>query len=798
MGALEPIYNLLSVGPGIFIYHLLILLTFEAVAGIALIEYRHTRNPDQLRILRAFLALLLLRIPLLVGGPLGEALLAPLLYALEVASLTLMAWAFLTPLIGGRAGKILLFGNLAMAAVVAIGFFPSWQQMQRAVPFFEYAAFWQQPLWDLWATLIPLAAASFLLIHRRRLGYTLPAYSFLLITGGNGLILFDQVGAGRLINLFAYPLLAVAVYRAALQDLWAYREELETLSGESLRQTQELLSLVEIARTIGESLDLDTILRQAVESIAHALDADQAVIFLIEGKDSLRLAARYAPLSPRVESGPATAIAIGEHPALAHAIRHQRQLLLNQATHHPQLRSLYMMLGSQQVGPVLIQPLVRKRRALGALLVTNERSRRPFTEKEARLCHSITAQVSAAVENARLYRRLNRQARRLRRALETQAEAVGLQEAILESIAEGIIVTDPQGRAVLMNAAAEEILHTPRDRILGRPLHVLLGATTTVQRDAPDLPTEPQALHHNLFEFEGRQIFIHAAPIRTPSAERLGLVAVLRDMTGEIQAEQAKQEFIATISHELRTPLTAILGYAEALYGGLAGSLTQTQSNFIHIIHNNARRMVAMANNLIALAESERGRLILEYRETDIPLIIAEVMRAFAPQLEARQLEWEMKIEENFPLVEADPVRMRQVVANLVSNAIKFTFPGGAITVGVATMPSPEEAGPQFYRLWVQDTGIGIPPEEQGRVWERFYRAESPLKIEAGGLGVGLSIVKSVVEAHEGRVWLDSTPGQGSTFTALLPIRRPPSPLPEESSPYPDLETAVGALLPGD
>lgn len=792
MGTLGAFYDLLGARPGAFAYHLVILLALEAMAGISFIEYRHTRNPDQHHVLWAFFVPFLLRIPLLAGSLLEDVIPASLLYALDVASLTSMWWAFLTPLVGRRAGRAFLVGNLLALATTITVFFSSWQQTLAAAPLFEYAASWQRPIWDLWATLIPFSAAALLLVYRGQVGHSLPTVSFTLMTLGNGLILLDQVGLGRLVNLVAYPLLAASVYRAAIQDLWAYRQELETLSGESLRQTQELLFLVEISRAIGESLDLDMILQRVVESMAHVLNADRTAIFLAEeGTNSLRLATQYAPLEACTDRHGSPLVPMNEQPLLTHVVRRRRQLILDTGNRRSQLGSLYSLLGSRQAGPVIIQPLVRQRRVLGALLVGNDRSRRSFTDREARLCSSIAAQVSAAIDNASLYQRLDRQALQLAKALETQEEVLSLRQAILESIAEGVIVTNTEGRAVLMNAAAEEILGTKRGRILGRPFLQTLKPAVAGQRVGLDRLTESGAPLQTLLGLEGKQIYANIAPVRASSGERLGLVAVLRDVTREVQAERAKQGFISTISHELRTPLTAILGYAEALYSGMVGDLTQTQANFIHIIHDNARRMVAMADNLIALSESERGRLELEYAETDLPLIIGEVVQAFVPQMKARELEWSLEIEDDFPLIEADPTRIRQVVANLVSNAVKFTFPGGHITIGAATVRESEGAEPQFCRLWVQDTGIGIPPEEQSRIWERFYRADDPLRAEAGGLGVGLTIVKSLVEAHDGRVWLDSPPGKGSTFTVLLPIRYPPSPLPEEESPYPDLETAV-------
>lgn len=793
MNAIIVTYNLLGTGPGAFVYHFLILLALEAVAGIAFTEYRRTRNPDQYRLLVAFSILFLLRVPLLAGSLLGASITAPLLYALEVVSLALLGWAFLAPLIGRRAGRWFLTANLLTVAAVLALFFPLWQRMLSAAPFFEYIAFWQQPLWDLWATLLALTTAVVLLTRQRQTVHLFPAVAFLLLTLGNGLILADQLGLGRLVNLLGYPLLALAVYRAALQDLWAAREELERLSEGSLRQTQELLFTVEVSRALGETLDLNAVLQQVVEAVAHALHADQSAIFLSEDDETLQLAARYTPLPARARPEESPRVAVDAQPALAYAVQRRRQLLLKPETATPQLRSLYALLGSQKVGPLLIQPLIRQRRVLGVLVVGNDHSGRSFEEREARLCHSIAAQVSAAIDNARLYRRLEEQARRLADALTRTEEAVGLREAILESIVEGVIVTDNKGHAVLLNDTAANILGARKEQLLGRPLQRLLEPTAWGQpADMSRLMESPTPLQ-TLLELEGKRIHVSAAPVHVSSGERVGTVAVLRDVTGEMQAEQAKREFIATISHELRTPLTAILGYAEALHSGMAGELTETQKRLVRTIHENARRMTAMANNLIALAEAERGRLELEYRETDLPLIIGETLQAFIPQMKARQLTWELEIEDGFPPIEADPERIRQVVANLLSNAVKFTPPGGHITIGTAIVREKGITDPHFCRLWVADTGIGIPVEEQHRIWERFYSAEEPLKTEAGGLGVGLAIVKSLVEAHHGRVWVDSAPGEGSTFTLLLPIRRPPAPFTTGEPDYPDMEAATGA-----
>jgi PAS domain S-box-containing protein len=771
----------------------MILLALLGAAGIALIEYRRTHNPDQERIVWAFSVLFLLRIPLLFGSPFRldqassslpmilNAIIPLLLYALEVSSLTLLWWAFLSPLIERRWGQIFLWGNLGGAVLLTLIFFPSWYRMLQAFSILEYATFWQQTIWDIWATLISLSAAILLFTYRRRLGYILPTISFGLLTLGNALAIFELPGLGRLINLIGYPLLVVAVYRAALQDLYAYRQELETLSEESLRQTRELLFLLEVSQALSESLALDTMLRNVAESVAHALDADRTAILLADKRqENLNLAVQYIPLlrPEKMETG--RSIALSEDKMLDHVVRRRKQVVLDPQRQPRRLRDLYRLLDSPEQGPVILQPLLHQQRVSGVLVVGRERSKKPFSNGEARLCESVAPQVAAAIENARLYQRLTT-------ALHIQKEEAGRRKAILESISEGIIVTDAQGNAVLVNAAAQEIMEIQSDHVVGRPLQRLLDSVAVDREIDLERLQELDEPLNVLFELQNKQVQVSAAPVRPAKDEKLGVVAVLRDVTKEIQAEKTKRDFIAVISHELRTPLTAILGYAEALYGGMAGELSWTQNRFVHTIHENARRMVTMADNLIALSEAERGHLELEYGEVDLALIIGKVTESFSGQMNENQLEYKMDLDPALPLIDGDPDRIQQVVANLVSNAIKFTFPGGRINIGAALVENDEDER-AFCRIWVEDTGIGIPQDKQTAIWERFVQAEGPVKEEGSGLGLGLAIVKSLVTAHGGRVWVESESGEGSCFTVLLPVERPSPSLMEAQATYPKLE----------
>jgi PAS domain S-box-containing protein len=779
----------LTTGPGVFIYHLLVLLALEAMAGIALIEWRHTRNPDLRRILLVFGGMLALRLPLLLGGWLGPAILAPLLSGVEAVSLVLLGWAFIAPVLDHRVRRWYLPGGLAVILTFTVIFTLMWSGELSRSPALSYSASWQQPFWQAVSALLAMMPALFLLRQPQQERQFLPVLGFqilflgfaksclgslLLVMGQSDVFAYVVAGVGRFVSLLGYPLFTVAVYRTALQDMWAYRQELQSMSEEALRQTRELHFLVEVSRALGETLDLDAVLHQVVESIAMVMDADRCAIFLSRSDDpeTVTLAAQYAPLQRTGRPAGHLAIPLTEQPTLGYVLQRRKQLTLNVGVGNPRLQVLYRLLGGQEAGPTIVQPLLRQRQILGVLVVGNDHSQRDFRPSEGRLCESIAVQVAAALENARLYRDLTAQARQLSLLLQSREEEIGREAAILESIAEGVIVSDRRGRVTNINAAAEHILGMPRQRIEGHSLERLAGhMALDPQADwrsisQADIPVQA------VFELEDRVVGVDAAPVLTPAGDKLGVVAVLRDVTTETEAERAKSKFITAISHELRTPLTAIRGYAESLISGTGGPVSEAQSHFLKVIRDSALRMVSLADNLMAVAQIERGFVKLEYGETDVASIVDDVLHSFQGQLEARQMEVKLEIAGDLQPIEADPARVRQILDNLVSNAIKFTYPGGRVTIGAHKLREGDEETPEHYALWVEDTGIGISPDEQAHIWERFSRPAGDSSVEVSGLGVGLSIVRSLVEAHGGRVWLESTLGVGSKFTVLLPIER--------------------------
>ena len=272
----------------------------------------------------------------------------------------------------------------------------------------------------------------------------------------------------------------------------------------------------------------------------------------------------------------------------------------------------------------------------------------------------------------------------------------------------------------------------------------------------------PKAFKTNL-EIDDRVIHAHLSPVLAQRSDFLGVVTVLRDITKEVEADRTKSEFVSNVSHELRTPMTAIKGYTDLLYTRAVGPINGEQERFLAIIKNNADRLTALINDLLDISRVDTGRVRFVPQPLHIGDVIADVVKALAGQAQAKRQELRYEVVAGLPELMGDRDRLNQVLTNLVSNASRYTPEGGEIEV----LAYPVEGA---VRVDVRDTGIGISPEDLGRIFERFYRADHPLVQEAGGSGLGLSIAKMFVEMHGGRLWVESELGKGSAFTLVLPM----------------------------
>ncbi len=782
MTGIEFVMNLLDTLPGSSVYHMLIFLGLLPAVGIVWAEWKQLHNEELRAFIYALSGIMGVRILAVILAPaqveVGSSLAllsAPFLYAVELLSILLLLWAFGTPLWRVRARSLLmvLIGGWGLLLVISI---LSWGMISRTFPT-VYSTSWQTPAWYLLAAGVAFGAGGLLWSRREVMGGRLAAIAFCvlglgMVVGGVGTLgPGNREGLGRIISLLGYPLFAVVFYQSALQDLLAYRSDLQNLSEQALRQSQELLFLIEATKSIGESLNLQGMLGDVAEHVAMALNADRVAILLRheEQRGVLTLVTNYEMLGSRYNRP--VDVSLTDYPMLGFVMR-EGQLVYRAHEDYQPVRSLFDLLKIRREGPLLLQPLTRQGRTVGVLVACNDHSGQVFTPEQERLATTIAVQIAGAVENGRLYREIQEKASEIAAYLAQREEDLRRQDAIFESMVEGLVVSDSSGKVLLMNEAAEEILHTSREEVLERDLEALIRKSSlesSVHAEGLIQLDEPL---NTLLDLGERKIRVNAAPVRMADGARLGVAAVMQDITREYLAEEAKREFIASISHELRTPLTAIKGYAELLLADVGGGISPAVRQFVRVIRENALRMHFITNNLIGVADLERGRFGLNYHFVEFEPLLRDVLGSYKDRLEDRQLTLQLDLAEQLPMVTIDPHRIRQIIDNLLNNAVKFTLPGGHITIGARTVQDSVDE-PAYFSFWVSDTGVGIPVPEQARIWQRFYRADNPLSMEAGGLGIGLPVTKALTEAHGGRIWVESTVGAGSTFTVLLPLQAP-------------------------
>jgi signal transduction histidine kinase/GAF domain-containing protein len=343
----------------------------------------------------------------------------------------------------------------------------------------------------------------------------------------------------------------------------------------------------------------------------------------------------------------------------------------------------------------------------------------------------------------------------------------------LENLSCGVIIGDANNKISRINAAACDLLLRGNHNLVG------LDLTRIVEDEGwkkafEHLKAKNESMVTTTFKIGNNVLRATISPMAGSDGNgREGTVTILYDITAEAESQQARDEFVASLSQELRTPMTSITGYTDLLLGESVGVIGEMQRKFLQRIKANIERMGSMLNDLIGITAIDAGQLEIRPSVVSMAELIEDMLIGARAQLEENEITLTMKLLEEMPPVEADPDSVRQIMSNLLGNAIKSTPTGGDIEISTiieASQDGPVKDLPAFLRVSIRDSGGGIAEKDMERVFERFYRAERPLIEGLGETGVGLSIVKSLVEAHGGRVWVESEIGEGATFHFLLPI----------------------------
>lgn len=528
---------------------------------------------------------------------------------------------------------------------------------------------------------------------------------------------------------------ATATIERGRQDLASARDRAETL--------------YQIVRELAASLDEREVLARALALVAQATGAERAAIMLVEPNTGrLALRTTFDRVLSRLASG------MERSQELAGWALANRQVAIV-----PDLALDARWPAHADSGPdsgsALAAPLLIEAESLGVLVLVHPTAGH-FCNEHGQLAQAAAGQIAVALSKAQLYRYVSEQSERLGLLLRQREEEISKNIAILRSIDDGVIVGDRLGRIRMMNPAAEHVLGLNAEAFLGRQMAELPGIPAKLPTYQPE--------HLQQIQVGERSLRAHIAPVRASSGEWLGSVAVYRDVTREVLADRLKREFIATASHELRTPLASIRGYVDLLLIGTLGNLSEPQGDFLKVVKNNVLRLAELIDDLLDISKVESGEIRLQREPLDVTEVLYEVGETLYAQFTERQISLAIDVPDNLPQVVADRQRLRQIVVNLAANACKYTPTGGHVDLLA------KHDGDRL-RVDVRDTGVGIAETARPHIFTPFFRADNPLRDQAGGTGLGLSITKTLVELHGGEIWFESNEGQGTTFSFTLPLQ---------------------------
>jgi PAS domain S-box-containing protein len=343
-------------------------------------------------------------------------------------------------------------------------------------------------------------------------------------------------------------------------------------------------------------------------------------------------------------------------------------------------------------------------------------------------------------------------------------------QQVLELAPYGIFTVDEELVIQTFNRAAERLTGYADSFAVGRPYHEVLKLDPDAGPDPlPDLLASDErrtAVRLKLIDAGGKKLPIRygAAPLTDVEDQVIGGIVIFQDIGDIVAAERTKDEFVSMVSHELRTPLTSIKGFVTAVLDGRAGEINERQRHFLSISQEESNHLLHLVNDLLDLSRMEAGQMELDRSRIDVAALVEQAVRVIGPLARRRQITLEWDVAPALPYLWADEGQMLQVLRNLLSNAIKFTPPEGHVALQARL------ADEECLVLEVNDSGIGIAPEDQDRIFEPFYQVERVQTRQAGGTGLGLPIVQRIIEAHGGQVEVESAPGVGSTFRVTLPL----------------------------
>lgn len=578
--------------------------------------------------------------------------------------------------------------------------------------------------------------------------------------------------------------LGVAIQQAQLlaQTQKRSSELQSTLEAQLKKRAEELeeeaqreRAIAEVIDKIRRTLDLETIFQTAATEVRQLLNADRVGIFAFDSHSDQTVGKFISEdVIPPFDSTLQKIVQDRCFHDHHHIHYHQGKIQAISDIQTANLSPCYFdILNQFQIRANLVLPLVKGEQLWGLLCIHQCSEPRTWQSKEIEFTRKIAIQLGVALQQAELLSQAQKRSSELRTTLADL-------NAIVDNLADGLLVTDTQGKITRFNPALLAMFNLEKWQLQGQNIWTIFSPElheliTTIQNRNQEIVTlnvklgnnrEGQALATSIIkEGEGME-----------GDQCMGSVILIRDVTVEREVDRMKTDFLNTVSHELRTPLTSVLGFAEMIQEKLEDVIFPVTvqedrkvkrsviavSNNIEIIISEAERLTSLINDVLDIAKMESGRVDWNIQPVDPQVILDRAIAATSSLIERNHLQFIKNIDPHLPVIEVDRDRIIQVIINLISNSVKFTEQG--------TITCEAKVVDDHLMIAIIDTGIGIAPEDQDKVFERFKQVGDILTNKPKGTGLGLPICKQIIEYHGGKIWVESTLNQGSKFSCLLPL----------------------------
>ncbi len=504
---------------------------------------------------------------------------------------------------------------------------------------------------------------------------------------------------------------------------------IELANRELEQRLRQLTILYGISKSVTSLLDLDKLLIRIVEATMYVTGAEEISLFLLD-EETQELQLRAVQ---RAGDREARGVKESGDDAVVRQVMTTGQVAMIQSRRSRKTDPLQV---------ALAVPLKSRDTTIGVLHATTDNAMEPLSDNDRYVLSVLADFAAIAIENARLFQEVEEQRGKL--------------ETILTGTEDVIVVTDENGRVLLMNPAAAEAFDADATQSVGKPILEVTGYQMLKELLSRKMGRQIAA-NLEVSLPDGRTSYASLSPIPD-----VGWALIMRDITHIKELDKMKSDFVSTITHDLRSPLTSIQSLIEMLHE--VGELNEEQEEFTGRAMRIVEHMQDLTSSLLDIARIEAG-IDMQTGAMRLDVVVEAAIQNLETAAQAKELSLEVILPDDLSAVDGNHARLVQVMTNLLDNAIKYTASSGSIEVRA------EEDEDQV-TVYVTDTGVGIPASARPHIFDKFYRVQSPTTHEAEGVGLGLATVKSIVEKHGGQVFVESRVGHGSTFYFTLPKAR--------------------------